>query len=521
MLNSVEHYFYFLCQTERMNKQRNTNATLSLIVLGLIAGIQGAGPNISSTALVGASRGLDMVGGTQALAASMQTLAIAATVISTGLLADRLGRRRVLVASLIVGALGNLVIMLSPVASLYIVGEALTGIGLGAAFAAAFATIKVIAPPEKLAAAMGTFSAASGVFTIIFTFVGGTLASANWRIAFVLLPVASLVTVFLVFATLPDMPALPATRHSVIGQVLLALGLVSLLYGVSHLASSLTSAMTLVPIGLGVLLLTGFAVSQRRSSIPFFPIDLFKKPLFLAAITAGFIYNFGNAVAFLQMTNLWQYIIGLNTSQVSLWQLPLLFTGIIAAVIFGRLMSRGLSAQAALLTGALLSAAGFVALFFARSATDFLAFLPGGILIGAGVIVASLPYGTLILSQAPERFYGPVTSSRTTFGQLFYSFGIAISTVVIDQLTRGGVTAKLTAAGVPADQIGTGLSAVSAYASEGTKPSTSLGQQALASAATSYTDAFGSMMLITGVLTVIAGIAGFMLIRHATKRDPL
>ena len=137
------------------------------------------------------------------------------------------------------------------------------------------------------------------------------------------------------------------------------------------------------------------------------------------------------------------------------------------------------------------------------------------------MIVASLPYGTLILSQAPERFYGPVTSSRTTFGQLFYSFGIAISTVVIDQLTRGGVTAKLTAAGVPADQIGTGLSAVSAYASEGTKPSTSLGQQALASAATSYTDAFGSMMLITGVLTVIAGIAGFMLIRHATKRDPL
>jgi len=57
--------------------------------LGFVAAIQGTCPNIASTALVGASKSLDMTGSTQALAASVQTLAVAASVITTGFLADR------------------------------------------------------------------------------------------------------------------------------------------------------------------------------------------------------------------------------------------------------------------------------------------------------------------------------------------------------------------------------------------------------------------------------------------------
>ena len=62
-----------------------------------------------------------------------------------------------------------------------------------------------------------------------------------------------------------------------------------------------------------------------------------QKSLLLAAILAGFVYNFGNAVVFLQLTNLWQYVNGLKTLEVSLWQLPLLLSGIIAGLVTGRL----------------------------------------------------------------------------------------------------------------------------------------------------------------------------------------
>ena len=70
-------------------------------LLGIMAAIQGSSPNINSTALVSLTRDLNMAGGQVALAASIQTIAIAASVITTGVLADRLGRRKVLLAALL------------------------------------------------------------------------------------------------------------------------------------------------------------------------------------------------------------------------------------------------------------------------------------------------------------------------------------------------------------------------------------------------------------------------------------
>ena len=49
--------------------------TLALAFLGVLGAIQGSDPNIASTALVGAARGLDM--GSTSLAASISTLALA------------------------------------------------------------------------------------------------------------------------------------------------------------------------------------------------------------------------------------------------------------------------------------------------------------------------------------------------------------------------------------------------------------------------------------------------------------
>lgn len=487
---------------------------LAVPLLGLLAAIQGAGPNISSTALIGASRGLHMDAATQALAASTQTLAIAASVITTGLLADRLGRRKVLVSALLLSIVGNLVIMAAANPEMYIAGQVLTGVGLGATYAAAFAYIQVVAKPGKVAGAMGTFAAVCGLFTIVFTFAGGTLASSDWRLAFLVVPVMAAIAILLVLVLLPTIAPLPATKHDVWGQVFLAAGLVSLLYGVSHLADSLTSLSTWMPIIAGLALIALFVITQAKVKHPFFPVALFKNPIFIAAILAGFIYNFGQSVAFLQLTNLWQYILELKTSEVSMWQLPLLFAGIVSAVIFGRLMSRGMSNQAALLSGSVISALGFFVLYISRDGKDFMAFLPGGLLVGAGIIVASLPYGTLILSQAPKEFFGPVTSSRTTFGQLFYSIGLAVSSVFIDQLTLGGVTKKLLAAGVPADQVGTGIDAVNAYASAGTKPTDAIGAQALSAAHDSYVTAYGTLMFGTGVLILVAGFVAYMLIRR-------
>ena len=487
---------------------------LALAFLGVLAALQGSDPNIASTALVGAARGLDM--GSTSLAASISTLALAATAISTGLMADSLGRRRVLQASLIITLVGDLVVFLAPDPAIYLLGRVIAGVGLGAVYGAAFAYIRAAAKPGKLAAAMGVFTAVLMVATMVFTFVGGALSSLDWRTAFLVIPVACAICFFVVPILLPKEPRIKLPSKDLVGQVLLGVGIIALLGGIGELGKSLTSPIALGAIAVGLVLLIAWVVWEARNPNRFFPVVLLKNPIFLAAMIAGFIYNFGNAVAFLQLTNLWQYINGLKTLEVSLWQLPLLVAGIISGLITGRMMSSGkLTARVVLLLGGTVTAVGLVLLALTHTSTHFWLFFPGEFLVGAGVVIAAVPYGSLILQEATAKYFGPVTSSRLTVGQFFYALGFAASTIVIDKLTFGGTTAKLEAAGVPATQIGTGLDAVTTYAAQSTAPTTSLGQEALADATASYGVAFATMMYITAVLVFLAGILGYVLLKRA------
>jgi MFS family permease len=483
-------------------------------LLGAMAAIQGADPNIASTALVGMSRGLHMAGGLLALAASISTLALSASVISTGLLADRLGRRRVLMAALALAALGDVIAGLAPVPVVFLLGRVLAGVGLGAVFGASFAYIRVVTPPGRIAGAIGVFAAVCGTVTLALTFLGGTLSSIDWRLAFGVIPAATALCIIAVRLVLPAQPPVAGGPADVPGQVLLALGVVGVLYGLSHSATGLTDFLTLAPLVGGLVLLALFFLRESTNPNRFFPVGLFKSPIFMAAICAGFVYNFGTAVGFLQLTNLWQFINGLTTLEVSLWQLPFLVSGIVAALVFGRLMTKGMSNGVAVMVGSASATVGFALLAIGHTSTSLAGFLPGCILVGAGLIITSLPYGGLIMKQAPAKYFGPVTSSRTTIGQFFYAAGLALSTVVVDRITIGGVVGSLNTAGVPPTQTGQALDAVTAFASAGTQPSASLGQQALADAGTSYGTGFATVMIIAAALSLLVGTIGFLLLRR-------
>lgn len=495
---------------------------LAVPFLGVMGAIQGSAPNINSTALLSLTRDLNMGGGEVALAASIQTIAIAASVITTGLLADRLGRRKVLLAALVLGAAGSAVSGLAPVSVVYLLGQVLTGVGLGAVYGAAFGYIHAVAKPGKLAAALGVFGATIGLTTMIITFLGGILVGVNWRLSFFVLTVFSGLCFFLVPLILPKIKTIKSASLDLVGQILLAVGIIGFLYGVSQLGNSLTSPATLVPLVAGAVVLAAFFAFEAKSKGAFYPVGLFKSPVFIAAVLAGFIYNYGTAVAFLQTTNLWQYVTGVSTKEVALWQVPLVAAGIVGALVTGRQMAKGLSNRAALLIGTVMSVVGFVLLAVVSSQKSFLAFLPGSIVAGAGLVIVSIPFGNLIIKEAPPAQYGPVTSSRTTIGQFWYSIGFAISTVLVDKLTMGGVTSKLTEAGVQPDMISTATTAITQYVKTQDEPTTQLGKEALADAMSSYGSSYMTVMMLSAALMVVAGLVAVLLLRkaHAHAEGP-
>ncbi|MCC4267158.1 hypothetical protein [Microbacterium schleiferi] len=117
----------------------------------------------------------------------------------------------------------------------------------------------------------------------------------------------------------------------------------------SHAGEGLTSPLTWAPLASGAALLALFAVVELRGAHPFFPMQLFRNPGFLAAIGMGIAFNLAQAVGILQLANIWQYVYGFSTVEVSLGQLPVTVISVAASIYIGRRLSAGFSPATAIL----------------------------------------------------------------------------------------------------------------------------------------------------------------------------
>jgi MFS family permease len=486
-----------------------------VLVLGAVAGLQTADPIISSVALVKASADLHFSASTEALAASISTLALASTVIAAGLLADRIGRRRLLVLALLVTIVGDLAVAVSHGAPLYLAGRAVTGVGLGGVFGAAFAFIQEVAP-DNVGGALGQFGATAGLVTMVAGVAGGTLASTSWRLAYLVIPLLSLMGVGLVLALLPRIRGQRGRPVDVPGLILIAVGVIGILYGVSNAASKLVTPRTWLPILVGVVALAVYVVIERRSDHPVFPLELFKNPVFVGSVLVVLCWNLAQAAVVLQLSNVWQYIAGYSPTQVSFGQLPVSLVGIASSIIVGRSLKKGKTERSRNVLGLSLVAVGFLWLGLAQKDFGYLYYLPGILLIGYGLPYAVVASGRLFMSEAPPGSFGPVTSSKTTIGQFGYAFGLAGSMVVVSNVTILGVEHKLQAAGVPPSQTGQGLDDVTNYANTGRVAPGELAHRALHLASGTYFHAFDLTMLVAAFICAATAAAAWVLLgrRH-------
>ena len=108
--------------------------------------------------------------------------------------------------------------------------------------------------------------------TVVLTFVGGSLASSHWRLAFLLIPAVCMACLVVTPVLLPRVDRIIGTRLDLPGQGFLMAGVILVLYSASQFAHSLTSPRTVVPLLLGGLLLAAFFVWESRYEGHFYPV---------------------------------------------------------------------------------------------------------------------------------------------------------------------------------------------------------------------------------------------------------
>ena len=422
--------------------QSTSARSLPVLFLGFVGSIQLGDPVIASLALVRATQALAFSPTTQALAAAISTLALAATVVPAGVVADKLGRRRLLILALLLTAVGDVITAVAPVPWVYLVGRALAGIGLGAVFAGSFAFVRDVVTPRVLPAALGVYAAMCLVPLFVYMPLGAALAGTNWRLAFLLIPVVATVAAGLCRLILPMLPpVVVAQSRQFWGLAVLGVAIVSLLIGVSSVANSLTAPSTWIPLTVGVLALGGFGLIEARAEFPSFPVGLVKSPLFLVGAIGGFAWNAATATGQLLSSNLWQYVDGYTPLAASLRQLPMMAFSIMASLYAGHVIGRGRSAVVVLAIGGVVTTVGLAVTGLLAPGSDGVWFLLALCVVFFGSGVMTVPQSQMFIQEAPAEFYGPVTSSRVSVGQFAYAVGLAGGAAIASSVT----TARLAA----------------------------------------------------------------------------
>ncbi len=285
------------------------------------------------------------LGGLTKLSWVTSAFLLAQTVVTPiyGKLGDLYGRKRVLQSAIVLFLAGSALCGQSQSIDELIAFRAVQGLGAGGLVVLIQAVIGDIVPPRERGRYQGLFGAVFGIASIGGPLLGGLIVqSFSWRwIFYVNLPVG-IAALLMLSVTLP--PTITATRPAIdyVGASLLAAGLSAIVLVTSLGGTSWAwgSPQVVVVGALGVALLAGFVVAERRAAEPIVPPRLLRNPVFAVGGSLSLIVGFAlfGAVTFLPLY--FQTVDADTPTASGLRLVPMIGGLLITSILSGQLISR-------------------------------------------------------------------------------------------------------------------------------------------------------------------------------------
>jgi len=376
----------------------------------------------------------DLLGTSAANAAWVVTVTLLAGAVAmpvAGRLADLFGKQRVLVASAAILLTGSLVCALSDTLVPVLAGRALQGLAMGF-IPVGISLMREITPPRLTATAMAAMSATLGVGGAIgLPLSAWIVQSGDWHALFWVATGLSAVVVALTWFAVPHVHDAQPGRLDVVGGAGLAVGLVSLLVGISKATTwGWTDTRTLGAIAAGVVVLLVWGSYELRVSDPLVDLRTSAELPVLMTNVAAVAIGFGmmaQAIVvpqLLQMPEATGYGLGQTVLEAGLWMAP----GGLMMMLFAPVSSRfirTIGAKRTLMIGASVLGTGYLVAFFLMDAPWQLLLASCVASAGVGIGYAAMP--TLILDAAPVR----EAASAVGLNALMRSVGTTLAAAVM------------------------------------------------------------------------------------------
>ncbi|GAA3367423.1 hypothetical protein GCM10017744_079490 [Streptomyces antimycoticus] len=249
----------------------------------------------------------------------------AGLLITAGVVSDRYGRRRTVVAGLLVFGVASALAAAAPSVEWLIAMRALMGVGAALVMPATLAVLVAVFPEKERPRAFAVWSAVASVGMAAGPLLGGALVDV-WSWAGVFLINVPVVTVALVgiVRLVPETRAGDGRGLDLLGTVLVTAGMTGLVWALIEApAYGYTSPAVLGGALVAVVALVAFGVRQTRSAVPMVDLRLYRDRRFSGASFAVAVMTVATGSTLFILSQYLQLVLGYSAFETGLAAIPL------------------------------------------------------------------------------------------------------------------------------------------------------------------------------------------------------
>ncbi|MFC5731492.1 MULTISPECIES: MFS transporter [Nocardioides] len=371
---------------------------------------------------------------------SAYTIALAATLVPAGRMADRFGRRRTFLVGLVAFTAASALCAFAPSAGLLVAFRVLQALGAAALMPSSLALVLSAFPPARVPVAVASWGAFGALAAAIGPTAGALLMQTwDWRAVFLANVPVGMVAFALSLRVLPE--SRETTRDGfpdLLGILLLGSALTLLALGIVQSErwgwGSVPTVAVLVS-GVGVLL--WFVCRTLQVPRPALDLSLFARPAFrwaniaTAAFTIGFTAGFFALIQFL--TGVWNY----DVVRAGLAMMPAPLVVLVLGPQMGRVAAR-FGQRALLVPGGLVygTAGGYLLVSLDAEPAWATHLLPASLLSGLGISLVAPHLTSAAVNGLPADQFGAGAAVNQSIRQFGATFGIALTVALLGSSTR-------------------------------------------------------------------------------------
>jgi EmrB/QacA subfamily drug resistance transporter len=342
--------------------------------------------------------------------ANAYLLTLSSLILVSGSLADIYGERRVFTLGVAGFGLASLFCALAPTVELLVVARALQGVSGALLTPASLAIIVAVFPENERGAAIGSWTAWSGIGYLAGPLIGGQIVdTVSWRWVFAINVPLVLLTLALASRYVPSGRVVEGERPrlDLIGALLCALGLAGISFGlIEQPVLGWGDPLVSIPLVGGVLVFAAFILYELRVPAPMLPLSLFGRRNFTVANIETLLMYGGLAVQQFFLTLFLQQVAGFSALEAGSAGLVPTFVMFMLSRRFGALADRH-GPRLFMSVGPLLIAAGFLLLLRLDATTSYFGdLIPAVLVYSFGLAITVSPLTATVLADADERDAG-------------------------------------------------------------------------------------------------------------------